>query len=471
MGWRSMDGNLVSADASEDFHWIDRLAQALDVLADSITAVRINLPTLTNSGYRSLARQANRNASARLLFEEYLPKLDSDPSAAIDVFLGHPVIRREAKASGGEPAFMMLMPPGSASRVELDRLARYLTKTALRKGGRYAARILDEYLTLSEEKALPAQEITLFRGLQVDKCFEIGEGAFVAPYAELVDQGLLRERKDVPYEDPPDYRRMEVAAIVRDLTWGPGIKPPMTSRTPPGEIVPDMAFPCLGDQEGIRVIFDFLSILTRRELDILSVQYRGADFMEEIEPNFKSGMTTALVEKSMLRPFMRASQRFDDIQVDMLREFIRDWTKGDGIVRRALRRLASSVSRTGRFRLEDSVLDLSIALEMMYSIDNEMTYKLGTRAGYFLGNSAQERKRTFDIVKRLYDRRSDIVHGRQTTREVLERTSSEGLEVARDTTFKLLRTEITGDRQQFWNTLVMTAETPSESTTRQAQTN
>ena len=135
-------------------------------------------------------------------------------------------------------------------------------------------------------------------------------------------------------------------------------------------------------------------------------------------------MTTALVERSMLRPFMRAPQHLGDRQVDMLRDFVRDWATGDGIVVRALRRLASSVSRTGRFRLEDSILDLSIALEMMYSIDNEMTYKLGTRAGYFLGDSAQERNRMFDIVKRLYDRRSDIVHGRRTSREELEQTSS-----------------------------------------------
>ena len=63
------------------------------------------------------------------------------------------------------------------------------------------------------------------------------------------------------------------------------------------------------------------------------------------------------------------------------------------------------------------------------------------------------------------------MHGRRTTREELEQPSSEGLEVARDTIFKLLRTEINGDRQQFWNTLVMTGGTPSESTTRQTQSN
>ena len=100
--------------------------------------------------------------------------------------------------------------------------------------------------------------------------------------------------------------------------------------------------------------------------------------------------------------------------------------------------------------------------ETLPSIDNEMTYKLGTRAGYLLGNDALERIRTFDIVRRLYGKRSDIVHGRQTVRAELEQISSEGLELARNTLLKLLRTEMTGDRNQFWNNLVMTGEMPLE---------
>ena len=134
MGWRSMDDNLMPENASEDLHWVDRLAQALDDLVESITAVRINLPTLSNSEYRSLARQANQDANANLFFEEYLPKLDSYPAAAIAILQGHPVLRRESTVSAGKPAVMMLMPPGAASHVELDRLSLYLTKTALRKG-------------------------------------------------------------------------------------------------------------------------------------------------------------------------------------------------------------------------------------------------------------------------------------------------------------------------------------------------
>ena len=454
LGLRNMNRMI----ASEPSHWINHLAQALDDLAGSATAVRIYQPTLTNSQYRSLALDADRDVNASILFEEYYPKLGSDPSAAIEIIQKHPIVRRVSAVSAEESAVMMLMPPSAAFHVELDRLVLYMTKSAVRNGGHYAARVLDDYLTLSEAKALPAREITLFRGLQVDRRFEIAEGAFIAPYAELVDQGLLKERKKVPSENPPDYRQMGVAAVVRDLTWGPGINPPMTSGTPTREDFPSLLFPCLGNQEGLGIIMDFLSFLTQSELDILSTQYRCADFMEQIDPNFTTGSTTALVEASRLRPFRPSGRSLEAEHEDSLRQLLQDWANGDGIAGHALRRLTSSVIRTGRFRLEDSILDLSIALEMMYSIDSEMTYKLGTRAGYFVGCDAGERKRIFAVVKQLYDRRSDIVHGRRTTRRDLERAYSGGLEVARDTLFKLLRTKIIGDRTQFWNDLVMTGD-------------
>ena len=94
-----MDDKLMPEDASEDFDWVGRLAQALDDLVESITAVRINLSTLSNSEYRSLARQANQDVNANLVFEEYLPKLDSYPVAAIAILQGHPVLGRESTVS------------------------------------------------------------------------------------------------------------------------------------------------------------------------------------------------------------------------------------------------------------------------------------------------------------------------------------------------------------------------------------
>ena len=454
----------VTQNSQRESDWIERLAEALDVLAQAVTAVRINSPTLTTSQFRSLAEKANRDPNANLLFEEYIPALNSDPATAIGILQEHPIIRCYSAVAGGKPAVMTLMPPGNASRLELDWLVCWLTKTSVRKGGIHTAQILDEILTLSEAKALPAQEITLFLGLRVEQRFDFGKAAFIAPYEQVVEEGLLTERNNAPWENHPDYNKLEVAAVVRDFTWGPVIGAPMTSNTSPGERILEMSFPCLGDMESLGIIFDFLAIVTRCKLDILSIQYRGTNLIENFAPNFSTGIATAFVEANSLRPYQSQGKPLAVEHVDALREVLTDWSSGDVVVRRALRRLASSVARTGGFRLEDSILDLTIALEVMYSIDNEMTYKLGTRAGHFLGCDAEERVKVFDVVKKLYDKRSEIVHGRRTNYEELKSTFTGGFEVARDTLFKQLRTVIAKDRHQFWNRLVMTGEMPSTTT-------
>ena len=443
---------LNSIDTSD---WVNGLAKELDDLAESIAGVRYRMPTLSNSQYRALAHEALRDTNAHMLFEEYLPKLGSDPTATTEILKEHPILRREVVVSGDEAAIMVLSPPGSARRVELDRLALYLAKTSVQKGGNYAAEILDKYLKLGDLKDLPGQEITIFRGLIVDQRFELAPGAFIAPYGEVVEEGLLRERKYYPEEEPIDYRQMHAAVVVRDLRWGPSVKPPMTINTPPKEMSTGLSFAFLDGIDGLSVLFDFLSIVTRCHLDALSVQYRVGDFMEEIHPQFKVGSTTAYLEHRLLSPFWQTSESLEPEHVATLREVLSEWESSHGFPRHALSRLAASVARTGRLRREDSILDLSIALEIMYSIDLELKYKLGTRLGYFLGSEATDRTRLFSRVGRLYDVRSAIVHGRQTNRQELDEAYSEGFNLARETLFKLVRTRIDGDPNSFWNNLVM----------------
>ena len=108
----------------------------------------------------------------------------------------------------------------------------------------------------------------------------------------------------------------------------------------------------------------------------------------------------------------------------------------------AIRRLASSLSRTGRFRIEDRILDIAIALEIMYGLDDpEITYKLRTRAAYLLGTSPEERVEIFDKIGNFYGGRSATVHGSRGRRQQIdpEEALADGLGIARRTTLALLR--------------------------------
>ena len=117
--------------------------------------------------------------------------------------------------------------------------------------------------------------------------------------------------------------------------------------------------------------------------------------------------------------------------------------KGRERLRLAVRRLAASHSREGRLRVEDRILDSGIALETMYDLSgSEITYKLRTRAAYFLGHDARERRDLFRQIGNFYRARSAIVHGPSGKRRRkidLHEAGATGFEVGRSTLLRLLR--------------------------------
>ena len=85
---------------------------------------------------------------------------------------------------------------------------------------------------------------------------------------------------------------------------------------------------------------------------------------------------------------------------------------GDDRLRLALSRLASSLYRPGPLAADDKVIDVVIALEMMCRAGSEVSYRVATRASYFLEESVKGRLVIYESVKTLYKTRSSIVHGR-----------------------------------------------------------
>ena len=75
----------------------------------------------------------------------------------------------------------------------------------------------------------------------------------------------------------------------------------------------------------------------------------------------------------------------------------------------AIRRLAASFARPGgRFGQEDRILDVAIALEVLYG--GTTGHKFAQRAAALLGATAEEQERAYDQAKGFFDLRSSIVH-------------------------------------------------------------
>ena len=120
----------------------------------------------------------------------------------------------------------------------------------------------------------------------------------------------------------------------------------------------------------------------------------------------------------------------------------------------AVSRLAEALARSGQFRLDDQILDVAIALERMYDLDQgEISFKLKTRAACFLAAETRGRWKVFDDVTEFYAARSSIVHKskKQTSRQAKAEAFAKGFDVARMTIDRFLREGQPKD----WNDVVI----------------
>ena len=121
-------------------------------------------------------------------------------------------------------------------------------------------------------------------------------------------------------------------------------------------------------------------------------------------------------------------------------------------------RLSEALTRIGQYADDDQILDVAIALEQMYELDQgEISYKLKMRAACFLESNTKARMCVFRKVGQLYDARSAIVHRRkkkskkESSPEFKEKAFEAGFEVARESVIKLLREGPPRD----WNEMVV----------------
>ena len=88
--------------------------------------------------------------------------------------------------------------------------------------------------------------------------------------------------------------------------------------------------------------------------------------------------------------------------------------KGDVILRMALSRLASALSRTGMHAALDKIIDVAIALEIMYQLDGSrgIGSQLFRRARDLVGQGREDKNWVRRTAESIYRIRGDIVHGR-----------------------------------------------------------
>ena len=105
-------------------------------------------------------------------------------------------------------------------------------------------------------------------------------------------------------------------------------------------------------------------------------------------------------------------------------------------------RLAEALARNEPFAVADRVLDVGIALERMYVLDEwKISRKLRNRAARYLGTDGPSQESIRESAQDFYGVRSDIVHNRlhRLTPVRVHAAFRDGFDIARKSLFKLLR--------------------------------
>ncbi len=419
--------------------WIGRLATELeDVAAQARPAFPFS-PETSHYGpldeywpsihrqYRDLAARAKYDPAAAKLFAESHLWLKSDPAEAKAILREHPLLRSGLIGAGKREGVGFILPTHDWFHVDLKSLVSHQAKRAMKDSGEQAAQLLHRYLTTGAEANLPAYEITLLHGLQLDRRFDLGREAYLAPYEDAkATYGLPDEPAKWLNGAGRNPRPVSTAALVRSLRWGPGVAPPpdgsdfSTSRA----CVPKVKYRFPGDYEidladrfpdDNKVLVDLLSIATRSPLVSHTSFVRVAEWIEELDPNFACGFRNSSTYLSDAAPKEHPFSQQDATAFASLASCWCTYRGRRDVIDLAIRRLAASLARVGGpFSAEDRILDVSIALEIMYGpIKHKLTHQLATRAKRLLGQGTDQRGWISARVKSFYEVRSAIVHGQK----------------------------------------------------------
>ncbi|MXW78225.1 MAG: hypothetical protein F4Z57_04410 [Gemmatimonadetes bacterium] len=445
--------------------WIDRLAAALeDVAAQARPAFPFSLETphygpldeywpSIHRQYRDLAARAKHDPAAEQLFAESPLWLKSDPIEARAILREHPLLRLGLIGSGKCEGVGFILATRDWFHVELKSLVSHLAKRAMKDSGEQAAQLLHRYLTAGAEANLPAYEITLLHGLKLDRRFDLGRDAYLAPYADVrATYGL----PDEPENQNPNRSNHPVrtTALVRSLRWGPGVAPPLDSGdfSTSCACIPKVKYCFPGDYEidltdrlpdDNKVLVDLLSIATRSPLISHTSFVRVAKWIEELDPNFACGFRNS---STYLSDAASKEHPFSQHDATAFASLAGRWCTYRGrrdVIDLAIRRLAASFARVGGpFSAEDRILDVSIALEIMYGpIKHKLTHQLAARAERLLGQDTDQCGWTSNRVKSFYGVRSAIVHGQKKIkggRDAIDKALEDGRDLACLTLAELL---------------------------------
>ena len=250
--------------------------------------------------------------------------------------------------------------------------------------------------------------VVLFHGLDVREDILIADNMTILPYEQCsayVDESVLQ---DIAPEIIQYNRRKAVAAIVKPFRW----KPLFRARGEDAERKPELDWGGSFFEEAQGFVELLAMSHAAPVVCLATISYcihRTASCLLG-RPHGHGGYGWGRSARSLDR-FARSIEVSAEA-VDKAREAFLD--RNPDRYRDCapvIAQLAEALARSGRFRLDDRILDVAMALERIFELgQNEISFKLKTRAACFLETGKEGRLRVFRDVGKLYGVRSAIIH-------------------------------------------------------------
>ena len=366
---------------------------------------------------------------------EYREYISQKLRILLEILLEHPAIARAADFSDGQWVIGLDLAVSRVSGHQMIFMLIGLVDYALEHSPESTANILADVIQRSEDQELTSYSIVLFRGLHVESRYDFSDGLSLVPFEEarhFMSEGLVPSmlRGNGVTDDGP------IGAVVSEVKWGPAFAPIGSGMEDDWPVWTESF------RDDALVLVDLLAIT--HELRVVSAGWRTHGVERQIErlvgraPSFAFlGRYVSGRYEVTLKPPTTPAVSGDGLAdcAQLYSQMPRD----DVSLRLALSRLASSLSRTGTHAAHDKIIDVAIALEVMYEIDATRGKgdQLSRRARNFLGQDREDNRWIDRTAQSTYKLRSDIAHG--TLPEDTEQAYLDGLRLGRRTLAHLVR--------------------------------
>ena len=461
--------------------WSDRLAQALACLAE----VHERFPESLGE-HAAHYRATESSSGAVTMFhhygdallahyhgvrfrkgeqqEERFVRLRTALTEALDILTMHPALAHLADSSCSDRKFVVVLADKAEETDLLHILVGLMTRARElpADGFRVACYELRELLgpkgAHDTVDLSTGFHVVLFHGLRFEEEITITDDMRIVPFEkvrEYVDETLLRPFAPNLFVPEPWE---PVGGIVKSFKWHP------VFRSSDDEICLDLDWGGSFREDGERLV-ELLAVTHAAPVVCLVTMHYCVDRV--------ACRLLGQPHRRACYTFGRSAQSFDRSSVsrqphatslDQTRALFRE--RNGARFRRyepIVARLAEATARSGRFAVDDRILDVAMALERMYELDQgEIAFKLKARAACFLESDTAGRTQVFKDVGTFYDARSAIVHNvrkKRWSEKEREAAFGTGFDIARRSLGKLLRQGPPPN----WNEMVIAAAgaTPS----------